>query len=249
MPAPTTLVLLPTIDERPNLETLIPAVLQALPDALLLVVDDGSRDGTPELAEAFGRDTGRVETLRRERRLGYGSACRAGFRFALERPSIQQIVQMDADGSHQPRHLRAIAGGDAELVIGSRYVPGGGVEGWAAHRRALSRFAGAYARALTGVPVADPTSGYRCFRRRALEAIDPGSIRSDGYAFLVETAFRTWRAGFRIAETPIVFVERAHGASKLNLGIAWDSAWRCAALRFERPGRAAARGAAAPDRG
>lgn len=243
------LALLPTIDERPNLEALLPAVLEALPDALVLVVDDGSRDGTPELAEAMGRETGRVEVLRRGRRLGLGSAYRAGFRFALERPAIQQVVQMDADGSHQPHHLRAIVSADADLVIGTRYMPGGGVEGWAAHRRALSRFAGAYARAVTGVPVADPTSGYRCFRRRALEAIGPDAIRSDGYAFLVETAFRTWQAGFRIAETPIVFVERVHGQSKLNLGIAWEAAWRCVAMRRERRREPARRVSREPDSG
>jgi glycosyltransferase involved in cell wall biosynthesis len=237
-----TVIVIPTIDERPNLEKLLPEVLAVLPGCGIVVVDDASRDGTAEFAEQVGRDTRRVNVLRREVDPGLGRAYVEGFRWVLRRTRARFIVQMDADGSHAPRQVGELverARRGADLVVGSRYLPGAQLVGWDFKRRLLSRFGAAYARALTRLPLSDPTSGFKCLRRSVLETIDLGSLRSSGYAFQIELCYRAWRAGFRIEELPITFTEREQGRSKLTLRIAGEAAWRCWALRLNSPSPAA----------
>jgi glycosyltransferase involved in cell wall biosynthesis len=224
---PRTLVVVPTYDERGTIAEVVHA-LRGLPDApSVLVVDDASPDGTGELADALAAADPGVEVLHRDRKAGLGPAYRAGLRWGLER-GYEVLVEMDADLSHDPltvpRLLAATAG--ADLVIGSRYVPGGGVERWAVGRLLLSTAGNRYVRAVTGLPVRDATSGFRAFRRHVLTAIDIDALRSDGYAFQVETALRAWRAGFAVSEVPIRFVERREGASKLSRRVVVEAVWR-----------------------
>jgi dolichol-phosphate mannosyltransferase len=226
-PRPRTLVVVPTYDERGTIAELV-HVLRALPDApAVLVVDDASPDGTSEVAEAIAATDPDVEVLHRHRKAGLGPAYRAGLRWGLDR-GYEVLVEMDADLSHDPaelpRLLAALA--DADLVIGSRYVPGGGVERWPARRLLLSTAGNRYVRTVTGVPIHDATSGFRAFRRVVLTAIGIDSLRSDGYAFQVETALRAWRAGFAVTEVPIRFVERREGASKLSRRVVVEAVWR-----------------------
>lgn len=222
------LLVVPTVDEAGTIEWLLTA-LRALPapTPAVLVVDDGSADGTAEIADRLAaRDAG-VTVLHRPGRQGLGSAYRTGFRWGLER-SFDVFGEIDADGSHDPadvpRLLAALA--DADVVIGSRYVPGGGVADWPRHRRWLSRGGNAYVRCWTGLPVRDATSGFRCYRREVLEAIGLATVRSDGYAFQVEMALRAWRDGFRLVEVPITFTERREGRSKMSRAIVAEALWR-----------------------
>jgi glycosyltransferase involved in cell wall biosynthesis len=227
-------VVLPTIDERPNLEKLLPEILASLEGCAVLVVDDASVDGTADFAEQEGRATGRVFALRRRGPPGLGRAYVDGFLWALAHSKARCVVQMDADGSHSPAHLRSLVAAvraGADLVVGSRYIHGGRIVGWDPRRLALSRFAAGYARALTGLPLRDPTSGLRCLSRTALEALNPATLRSQGYAFQLEVAWRAWRADLRLLELPIEFIEREHGRSKLTLQIAGEAAWLCWRLR------------------
>lgn len=214
MPA---LVVVPTYNEATGIDTLLDRVLAADPSLNILVVDDGSPDGTGDMVAARGRDDCRIELLSRASKLGLGKAYVAGFRRGLLQ-GYERLVEMDADLSHDPADLpRLIALTDShDLVIGSRYVTGGQVQGWSRSRHMLSRSANAYARALLGMPVKDSTSGFRCYRREVLDALDLSSVSSEGYAFQVEMAYRTWKAGFRVAETPITFKERASGESKMS---------------------------------
>jgi dolichol-phosphate mannosyltransferase len=225
-------VILPTYNEAENLETIVAAVLAAVPGVHVLVVDDASPDGTGEIAEALEG----VAVLHRPRKSGLGRAYVAGFAHALA-AGATTVVEMDADLSHDPadlpRLLEPLAGG-ADVVLGSRYVPGGGIQDWDALRRGLSRFGCSYARRVLGVPVRDLTGGFKAFRASALEAIDYASVRSQGYAFQVELTYRALQRGLRVEEVPIVFREREHGDSKMSALIALEAAWLVPALRFGR---------------
>ena len=231
MPAPVW-VILPTYNEAENLERVVAAVLAAVPDAHILVVDDSSPDGTGAIAEALDD----VEVLHRPRKSGLGRAYVAGFEHAL-RAGAATVVEMDADLSHDPadlpRLLAPLASG-ADVVLGSRYVAGGGIQDWGPARRGMSRFGCTYARRVLGVPVRDLTGGFKAFRAGALEAIDYASVRSQGYAFQVELTYRALRRGLAVEEVPIVFREREHGDSKMSALIALEAAWLVPALRFGR---------------
>jgi dolichol-phosphate mannosyltransferase len=232
-------VIVPTYNERANIAVLIPALL-AIDGLRVMVVDDGSPDGTGAEADTLaGASGGRVSVMHRTGRRGYGRSYLEGIRAALQSDATH-ICQMDADLSHDPADLRRIlaAADRADLVVGSRYVPGGRVVNWPKHRRVLSAFANWYVRAITGVGILDCTSGFRCWNRSLLAELDLGDVRSDGYAFLVELAWKAKRAGGRMLEVPITFVERRAGASKLSWAVIAESAvlpWRLAARRDRRP--------------
>jgi dolichol-phosphate mannosyltransferase len=229
-------LVLPTYNEASNLEPVVAAVREHLRQPRrILVVDDSSPDGTGEIAERLAASHEDVSVLHRPRKEGLGPAYIAGFREALA-GGADLVVQMDADFSHDPADLpRLLAGADgADLVLGSRYVPGGGVEEWGPLRRLISRGGCAYARAVLGVDVQDLTGGFKVLRRVVLEAIDLASISAFGYAFQLETTFRAIRAGFRVVELPIVFRDRRVGQSKMTKGIVLEAAWRVPALRLAR---------------
>jgi dolichol-phosphate mannosyltransferase len=222
-----TLVVVPTYDERGTIEELVRAI-RALPVAPdVLVVDDGSPDGTGALADTLAAADPGVSVLHRASKDGLGAAYRAGLRCGIDR-GYDVLVEMDADLSHDPTALPSLLAGlaDADVVIGSRYVPGGSVQAWPRRRLLLSRGGNTYVRVLTGLPVRDATSGYRAFRSAVLEAIDLDGLRSDGYAFQVETALRAWWAGYRVTEVPIRFVERREGESKLSRRVVLEAIWR-----------------------
>jgi dolichol-phosphate mannosyltransferase len=235
MPAPVW-VILPTYDEAENLEPLVHAVLGAVPGAHVLVVDDSSPDGTGEIADALAAARDDVEVIHRPRKSGLGRAYVSGFEHAL-RAGAGTVIEMDADFSHDPadlqRLLDCVAGG-ADVALGSRYVPGGGLIDWGPARLRISRMGCEYARRVLGVDVRDLTGGFKCFRASALEAIDYTSVRSQGYAFQVELTYRALRRGLRVQEIPIVFREREHGKSKMSWAIAAEAAWLVPALRFGR---------------
>jgi dolichol-phosphate mannosyltransferase len=228
-------VCLPTYNERENLEPMVRALRNVLgEDARVLVIDDSSPDGTGEAAEALARELDFVEVLHRERKEGLGPAYLAGFRRALA-AGAELVLEMDCDFSHDPpdvpRLVAAVERG-ADLALGSRYVPGGGTRDWGFVRRAVSRAGALYARALLGLPVQDPTSGFKCYRREVLERIDLDRIASKGYAFQIETVYRAVRAGFRVVEIPITFSERELGGSKMSRTIVLEAVWRVPALRL-----------------
>ncbi|MET0823400.1 MAG: polyprenol monophosphomannose synthase [Solirubrobacterales bacterium] len=237
MPAdPRTWLVLPTYNEADNLEAIVAAVREHLPaDRRVLVVDDGSPDGTGELADRLAGEHRDVEVLHRARKEGLGPAYVAGFARALA-GGAELVAQMDADFSHDPadlpRLLAAVEG--ADLVLGSRYVAGGGVADWGAIRRLISRGGSAYSRLLLRVGVADLTGGFKVFRRPVLEAIDLPTIPALGYAFQVETTYRAVRLGFRVVEVPIVFRDRRVGESKMSGSIVVEAALRVPAMRLSR---------------
>ena len=209
--------MIPTYDERENLASLVAEVHTVLPDAHVLVVDDASPDGTGALADSLAESDPRVHVLHRPQKVGLGPAYIAGFLWALER-DYAFVFEMDADFSHDPVYLPDFLDlmEDQDLVLGCRYMAGGGVEGWSLHRRVLSRVGNAYAHRALGLPLHDMTGGYKCFRREVLERVDLGLVRSKGYLFQVELSWRAWNLGFRVAELPIVFRERREGKSKLD---------------------------------
>jgi len=221
------LVVLPTYNEVDNLEWIVDLLHAEVPEVDVLVVDDGSPDGTGELADRLAAADDRVHVLHRRSKQGLGAAYLAGFRLALDR-GYDVVAEMDADGSHQPAQLpdllAALRG--ADLVIGSRWIPGGSVVNWPWRRRALSVAGDAYTRLLLGIPVRDATAGFRVFRRATLERLDLSGVRSQGYVFQADLAFRTLRAGLRVVEVPIEFVERVRGASKMTPRIAVESLLR-----------------------
>jgi dolichol-phosphate mannosyltransferase len=228
------LVIIPTYNERENIRRIIDSVLRQDGRLEVLIVDDGSPDGTGEIvAELQGIDS-RIHLLEREKKMGLGTAYIAGFRWALER-DYDYILEMDADFSHDPAHLKqflsAIESND--LVLGSRYQEGRvTVVNWPISRLILSYSANLYARAVTGLPVWDATGGFKCFRRSVLETIDLSHVRSNGYAFQIEMSFRAWKRGFRIAEIPIVFVDRTEGTSKMSRSIVREAIWMVWRLRW-----------------
>jgi len=228
------LVLIPTYNEAPNLAGLLPQVLAQDPRIDVLVVDDNSEDGTGRIADELARSDARIHVLHREGKLGLGTAYRAGFRWGLER-GYDYLFEMDADFSHDPAHLKeflkAVEG--ADLVLGSRYLGGKvTVVNWPMGRLMLSYCANIYARWLTGLRIWDLTGGFKCFRRRVLEAIDLEQVRSNGYAFQIEMSVRAWRKGFKLAEIPIVFVDRTEGQSKMNKAIVREAVWMVPRLRL-----------------
>jgi dolichol-phosphate mannosyltransferase len=228
------LVCLPTYNEHENLEPMLRALGEVLgPDDGVLVIDDNSPDGTGELADRLAGELDFVEVLHRERKEGLGPAYLAGFRRALER-GAELVVEMDCDFSHDPNDLPRLlaAAADADLVLGSRYVPGGGVENWGRARRLISEGGSLYARLLLGVPVRDLTGGFKCFRRAVLEALDLEAVHSKGYAFQIELTYRALRRGFRVREVPIRFVDREVGGSKMSRAIVLEAIWKVPLLRL-----------------
>ncbi len=227
------LVCLPTYNERDNVGPVVEAILAAAPVADVLVIDDGSPDGTGRVADGLAAADRRVQVLHRTRKEGLGKAYLAGFAWALER-GYRLVLEMDADFSHDPRHLPALlaAAEDADLVLGSRYVPGGGIENWGLGRRLLSRGGSLYARLILGIPVRDLTGGFKCFRREVLEAIDLATVECSGYAFQIELTWRALRKGFRVVEVPIVFVDRRVGQSKMSRRIVLEAVRKVWSIRF-----------------
>lgn len=222
-----TLVIIPTYNEIENAEPIAKAVLAACPEAELLFVDDNSPDGTGQLADRLAAENPRVHVLHRQQKQGLGRAYIAGFRWALERPEVRFIMEMDADFSHDPQavpQLRAAAL-NADLVLGSRYVGGIRVINWPLNRLILSTGAALYVRLITGMPFTDPTGGFKCFRREVLAAIDLDRIHSNGYSFQIEMTHTAWHLGFAIVESPIVFEERREGQSKMSGGIVNEALW------------------------
>jgi dolichol-phosphate mannosyltransferase len=229
-----TLVIIPTYNEARNLSQIVPAILGQDPAIEVLVVDDNSPDGTGDIADRMAMTESRVHVLHRQAKEGLGRAYIAGFRWALER-DYDLVCEMDADFSHDPSFLpgllKAIEG--ADLVIGSRYATGVNVINWPISRLLLSLGANLYARIITGLPLSDCTSGFKCFRRRTLEAIALDQVRSNGYAFQIEMNFRAWRKGFRLVEVPIIFHERVEGQSKMSRKIVREAIWMVWWLRLQ----------------
>lgn len=227
------LVVVPTYNERVNVPLIVPAILGQDPRIDVLVVDDSSPDGTGELADQLAAENPRVHVLHRSQKEGLGKAYIAGFRWALDH-GYDLIFEMDADFSHDPRFLPAFldAVQDADLVIGSRYKTGVNVINWPISRLLLSLGANQYARLVTGLPLADSTGGFKCFRRRVLEAIPLERVRSNGYAFQIEMSFRAWKKGYRITEIPIVFVDRTEGTSKMSGHIVREAVFMVWRLRW-----------------
>ena len=228
------MVCLPTYNERDNLEPMVRALGEVLGMSdRVLVIDDNSPDGTGELADRLAAELGFVDVLHRRRKEGLGPAYLAGFRHALD-AGAELVVEIDCDFSHDPKDVPRLleAARDADVVLGSRYVPGGGVENWGVVRRAVSAGGSVYARLLLGVPVRDLTGGFKCFRREVLEALDLETVGSKGYAFQIELTYRALRRGFRVKEVPIRFVDREVGGSKMSRSIVLEAIWRVPLLRL-----------------
>jgi dolichol-phosphate mannosyltransferase len=228
------LVVVPTYNEAVNLPVIVPQILAQDPRLDVLIVDDNSPDGTGQLADQMAAGDARVHVLHRPGKGGLGKAYLAGFRWALER-DYELVFEMDADFSHDPKFLadflRAVE--DADLVIGSRYKTGVNVINWPISRLLLSLGANQYARWITGLPIMDSTGGFKCFRRKVLQAIDFERVRSNGYAFQIEMSFRAWKKGFRLVEIPIVFTDRVEGQSKMNKRIVREAIWMVWWLRLK----------------
>ena len=221
------LVIVPTYNERENLEIIASRLHAAVPGAHLLVVDDNSPDGTGTLADTLAQREPWVHVVHRTAKAGLGAAYVAGFGWAREN-GYEVVVEMDADGSHAPEQLPRLldALADADLVLGSRYVPGGQVINWPRSRELLSRGGNLYTRTLLQLPLHDATGGYRAYRRHVLDALPLAEISSQGYCFQVDLAWQTWRLGFRVVEVPITFVERERGESKMSRRIVAEALWR-----------------------
>jgi dolichol-phosphate mannosyltransferase len=227
-------VCLPTYNERENLEAMVSALEEVLPDdGRILVIDDNSPDGTGEIADRLAAERAEVDVLHRARKDGLGPAYLAGFAWALEHEA-DRVLEMDCDFSHDPADVpRLLAAAEqADLVLGSRYVPGGGTRNWNLLRRLISRGGSLYAQILLGVRIRDLTGGFKCYRRAVLETVDLDAIDSKGYAFQIETTYRALRAGFRVVEVPIVFVDREAGGSKMSKSIVLEAMWKVPAIRL-----------------
>ncbi len=236
-PAGPALVCLPTYDEAENVGPMVEAILAATPEVEVLVIDDNSPDGTGRLADAIAAREPRVHVLHRAGKEGLGKAYLAGFAWALGR-GYDLVLEMDADFSHDPKYLPAMLeeARQADLVLGSRNVPGGGTVTWGLGRKILSRGGSLYARLVLGLPVRDLTGGFKCFRRQVLEAIDLPSVECSGYAFQIELTYRAFRRGFRVAEIPIVFVDRRVGQSKMSRRIVLEAIRKVWSIRLSRFG-------------
>jgi dolichol-phosphate mannosyltransferase len=211
------IIIIPTYNELNNIQKLIPQLLEKYPSVNLLIVDDNSPDGTGDYVESFSKKNSRVNVLKREKKLGLGTAYIAGFRYALAE-GYDYIFEMDADFSHDPKEIENFlcAVKEYDLVLGSRYINGVNVVNWPMRRLLLSYFANIYTRFITGLPVRDATGGYKCFRRKVLESIDLDKVRSNGYAFQIEMTFKAWKKGYKIGEIPIIFIDRHQGSSKMS---------------------------------
>ena len=227
------LVCVPTYNEAENLPKIVPAILAQDPRLEVLVIDDGSPDGTGALADQMAAADPRIHVLHRTAKEGLGKAYLAGFRWALAQ-DYAYVFEMDADFSHDPKYLKDFLKsiGDADLVLGSRYKSGVNVVNWPMSRLLLSFFANKYVRWVTWMPLTDATGGFKCFRRAVLEAVDLDDVRSNGYAFQIEMSFRAYRKGFRVREIPIVFVDRIEGQSKMNKKIVREAIWMVPWLRL-----------------
>ncbi len=237
------LVVVPTFNERENLEIIADRLHAAVPEAHLLVVDDASPDGTGKIADELASEHAWVHVLHRSGKAGLGAAYVAGFGWAREH-DYDVVVEMDADGSHAPEQLpRLLAALEhADLVLGSRYVDGGEVVNWPRSREVLSRGGNLYTRVLLRLPLKDATGGYRAYRRTVLDSLPLGEISSQGYCFQVDLAWQTWRLGYRVVEVPITFVERERGESKMSQRIVIEALWRVTVWGLRRPPRAVRRG-------
>ena len=228
-----TLVVIPTYNEAENIRRMIPAVLQQSWDIDVLVVDDGSPDGTASIVRSLMDENPRVHLIERGAKMGLGSAYVAGFKFALAR-DYQFVFEMDADFSHDPDEIPNFLAKASEfdLVVGSRYTNGVRVLNWPIKRLLLSYTANVYTRFMTGIPLHDATGGFKCFRRRVLETINLDRIKSNGYAFQIEMSYKAWKRGFRIAELPIVFLDRSSGTSKMSRHIIYEALFMLWTLRM-----------------
>lgn len=229
------LVVMPTYNERENITLIVPRILAQSPALEVLIVDDNSPDETGKQAARMAEAESRIHVMHRAGKLGLGTAYIAGFRWALER-DYELVFEMDADFSHNPDHLPSFleAAREHDVVLGSRYLRGVTVVNWPMSRLLLSYFANKYARVVTGLPFSDTTGGFKCYRRKVLEAIDLDAIKSEGYSFQIETTFRAWRKGFRIGEIQIIFTDRTEGTSKMSGHIIREAIWRVWALRLAR---------------
>ena len=223
---PKTLVITPTYNEAVNIPNLIPKVLRQSKDIEILIIDDNSPDGTAAIVKGLQRRNRRVHLIERSHKMGLGTAYVTGFKFAIEK-KFDFVFEMDADFSHNPKELPNFLNQikECDLVIGSRYVRGISVVYWPFRRLLLSYFANLYTRIVTGMPVKDATSGFKCYRRAVLESIDLDSLYSNGYAFQIETNFIAWKKGFRLTEIPIIFVDRDKGVSKMSKNIVYEAAF------------------------
>ena len=220
------LLIIPTYNEIANIKNIITASLSQSPDLYILVIDDNSPDGTAKAVKEMMENEPHINLIERPKKMGLGSAYVQGFKYALNN-DYDYVLEMDADFSHNPADIPRLleAAKKYDVVIGSRYCQGVNIINWPFRRLLISYFASKYVRIITGMPIKDPTSGFKCFRRRVLEAIDLDSILSDGYAFQIEMNFRAWVKGFTIYEIPIVFTERRDGVSKMSRQIVWEAAW------------------------
>ena len=219
------LICIPTYNEKENVEKIISAVLAQGDDIEILIIDDNSPDGTAEIVENLKKDNPRIHLIRRPGKMGLGTAYIDGFTYGLKLPQIGYLMEMDADFSHDPNYLKDFRETikNCDLVIGSRYINGISIVNWPITRLLLSYFASIYVQIITGMPVKDPTSGFKCFRREVLEWLDLKKIKSNGYGFQIEMDFYVWRGGFRIKEIPILFIDRRAGTSKMNKKIVFEA--------------------------
>ena len=227
------LVIIPTYNERKNIELLIHEILELYPNMNILVVDDGSPDGTGKYVSELGERDKRVKLIERKKKMGLGTAYVAGFKYMLEN-GYELAFQMDADFSHDPKELgtfRKLAD-EYDLIIGSRYVQGVNVINWPMKRLLLSYFANLYTKVITGLPIYDCTGGFKCFRRDVLASIDLDSIKSNGYSFQIEMNYHAWKNGFKLKETPIIFTDRVEGTSKMSKQIVYEAVFMVWKLRF-----------------
>ena len=228
------MIVIPTYNEKENITRLIREILAQDEEVEILVVDDNSPDGTGDLVEDDSRGSDRVHLLRRPGKMGLGTAYINGFRYALSRPDIHCVFEMDADFSHQPKYIPdfLIAIESADVVLGSRYVSGGGVENWGVSRQVLSKGGSVFSRFMLGLPARDCTGGFRCYRREVLEAIDLDRISSEGFGFQVEMLYECHRKGFKIREIPIVFPDREQGTSKISKKIVFEAFFLVCRMKF-----------------